>query len=49
VNVFIPPISTATMNADALDRNKSKSGSSDNEGGRPSNEEKGEVVSDKTM
>ena len=46
VNVFIPPLMSSTMNSDVLNRNKT----GDKEGGgRPTNEEKGESVSDKTI
>ena len=57
VNVLIPPISSNTMNPEAL-ANRSGNGSSgasktsgsDNEGaGRPTKESQGEEVSDKTL
>ena len=59
VNVFIPPMMSSTMNSDVLNRvnqqnkqNKANGGdgSSDNEGaGRPTNESKGEDVTEKTI
>lgn len=59
VNVFIPPMMSSTMNSDVLNRvneqnkqNKTNggNGSSNNEGaGRPTNESKGEDVTEKTI
>lgn len=55
VNVFIPPMMSSTMNADALATiggKKKNSGSSDSEnpeGGRPTKESQGEQVSEKTL
>ena len=51
VNVFIPPLMSSTMNSDVLNRNKEKVATGDGEksSGRPTNEEKGESVSDKTI
>lgn len=46
VNVFIPPLSSNTISADALQK---KSGSSDSEGGRPTNESQGKEVTEKTI
>ena len=52
VNVFVPPLMSSTMNADSIaamkNRNNDNSGD-DNKGGRPTNESKGEAVSDKTI
>lgn len=52
VNVFVPPLMSSTMNADSIavmkDRNNDNGGD-DNKGGRPTNESKGEAVSDKTI
>ena len=44
VNVFIPPMMSSTMNADALQTMKEK-----NVGGRPTKESNGEAVSEKTI
>lgn len=56
VNVFIPPMMSSTMNSDVLNRvnqqNKTNGGNggSNNEGsGRPTNESKGEDVTEKTI
>ena len=57
VNVFIPPMSSNTMNADALNQvgNKNKTTDNgdnknqDNTGGRPTKESKGEEVTEKTI
>ena len=58
INVFIPPMMSSTMNSDVLNRinqqnKENKNGgntSSDQDGsGRPSNESKGEEVSEKTI
>ena len=48
VNVFIPPLMSSTMSSDILNRKKNASGDSEGSG-RPTNEEKGESVSDKTI
>ena len=50
-NVFIPPMMSSTMNSDVLKRlNDSDSVNADGtSGGRPSNEEQGEAVSEKTI
>lgn len=48
VNLFVPPLMSSTMNADSIAAMKNK-GQGDNEGGRPTNESKGEAVSDKTI
>lgn len=44
VNVFIPPISSNTMSADALSNKDS-----DSKGGRPTNESQGKEVTEKTI
>lgn len=52
VNVFVPPMSSNTMSADALGKVSDKggnSGSDDSKGGRPTNESKGKEVTDKTI
>ena len=51
VNVFVPPMMSSTMNADAVAAIKNKGGNNkDNpEGGRPTKESNGEAVSDKTL
>ena len=57
VNVFIPPMMSSTMNSDVLNRvnqqNRQECGGAistgDSEGGRPTNESKGEEVSEKTI
>ena len=55
INVFIPPMMSSTMNSDVLNRvnQQNKNGgnsSSDNDGaGRPTNESKGEDVTEKTL
>jgi hypothetical protein len=54
INVFIPPLMSSTMNAEALamtgNREAKKSlGESDSEGGRPTKESQGESVSEKTI
>ena len=49
VNVFIPPISSNTMSADALSNRKGNSSSSSSEGGRPTNESQGKEVTEKTI
>lgn len=58
VNVFIPPLMSSTMNADALatvNGKKNKNGTNDNsqtdnpEGGRPTKESQGEEVTEKTI
>ena len=51
VNVFVPPMMSSTMNADAIAAIKNKGGNNqDNpEGGRPTKESNGEAVSEKTM
>ena len=56
INVFIPPLSSNTMSADALNRNgnnggnnKTNNGNSDDKGGRPSNESQGKEVTEKTI
>lgn len=52
VNVFVPPMSSNTMSADALNKVSDKggnSGSDDSKGGRPTNESKGKEVTDKTI
>ncbi|MGN0992914.1 MAG: hypothetical protein ACI4PE_03245 [Bacilli bacterium] len=48
VNVFIPPMSSNTMNADVL-ANRNKTSDSDSQGGRPTNESKGKDVTEKTI
>ena len=52
VNVFVPPMSSNTMSADALNKVSDKggnSGSDDSKGGRPTNESQGKEVTDKTI
>ena len=56
INVFIPPLMSSTMNAEALamtgnkEAKKSIGGEGENpEGGRPTKESQGETVSDKTI
>lgn len=52
INVFVPPMSSNTMSADALNKVSDKggnSGSDDSKGGRPTNESKGKEVTDKTI
>lgn len=51
VNVFVPPMMSSTMNADAVAAIKNRDGNNkDNpEGGRPTKESNGEAVSDKTL
>ena len=49
VNVFIPPISSNTMSADALSNRNNNSSSSSSEGGRPTNESQGKEVTEKTI
>lgn len=58
INVFIPPLMSSTMNADALatvNGKKNKNGANDNsqtdnpEGGRPTKESQGEEVTEKTI
>ena len=49
VNVFIPPISSNTMSADALSNRNGDSSSSSSEGGRPTNESQGKEVTEKTI
>ena len=52
VNVFVPPMSSNTMSADALGKVSDKSGNSgsdDSKGGRPTNKSKGKEVTDKTI
>ena len=52
VNVFVPPMSSNTMSADALNKVSDKSGNSgsdDSKGGRPTNESQGKEVTDKTI
>ena len=50
VNVFVPPMMSSTMNADAVAAIKGRNKNSDNpEGGRPTKESNGEAVSEKTM
>ena len=58
VNVFIPPMMSSTMNSDVLNRvnqqnqnNKKINGGGENNGdtGRPTNESKGEDVTEKTI
>ena len=50
-NVFIPPMMSSTMNSDVLKRlnDSDKVNADGNSGGRPSNEEQGEAVSEKTI
>lgn len=55
VNLFVPPLMSSTMNADSIaamknkGQNPSQESGEDNKGGRPTNESKGEAVSDKTI
>lgn len=52
VNVFIPPLMSSTMNSDILNRKGNSNANTNGDGektGRPTNEEKGESVSDKTI
>ena len=52
VNVFVPPMMSSTMNADAVSAIKDKKGdnsNSDNTGGRPTKESQGEDVTEKTI
>lgn len=51
VNVFVPPLMSSTMNADAVAamRNKGNNSNTDNTGGRPTKESQGESVSEKTI
>ena len=56
VNLFVPPLMSSTMNAESIAAMKNKGNNSDsnnsgddNQGGRPTNESKGEAVSDKTI
>lgn len=56
VNLFVPPLMSSTMNAESITAMKnrgnnsdSNNGGDDNQGGRPTNESKGEAVSDKTI
>ena len=54
VNIFIPPMMSSTMNSDVLNRvnqqNKDLAAAGDeSEAGRPTNESKGEPVSEKTI
>lgn len=52
VNVFVPPLMSSTMNADSIAAMKNRNGNNsgdDNQGGRPTNESKGETVSEKTI
>jgi hypothetical protein len=54
VNVFVPPMMSSTMNADAVAAMKDKGGNGnnanqDNTGGRPTNESQGESVTEKTI
>ena len=52
INVFVPPMSSNTMSADALNKVSDKggnSGSNDSKGGRPTNESQGKEVTDKTI
>lgn len=60
VNVFIPPMMSSTMNSDVLNRvnqqnrqerggTTTQTGDSDSQGGRPTNESKGEEVTEKTI
>ena len=44
INVFVPPLMSSTMNADALAAMKDK-----NKGGRPTNESEGKPVTEKTI
>lgn len=48
INVFIPPISSNTMNSDILDR-VGNVGREDKENGRPTKESQGESVTEKTI
>lgn len=52
VNVFVPPMMSSTMNADAVSAIKDKKGNNtneDNTGGRPTKESQGEEVTEKTI
>ena len=56
VNLFVPPLMSSTMNAESIaamknrgNNSDSNNGGDDNQGGRPTNESKGEAVSDKTI
>ena len=56
VNLFVPPLMSSTMNAESIAAMKNRGNNSDsnnsgddNQGGRPTNESKGEAVSDKTI
>lgn len=55
INVFIPPLMSSTMNAEALamtgnkEAKKSLGQDTDSEGGRPTKESQGESVSEKTI
>ena len=51
VNVFVPPLMSSTMNADAVAamKNKGNNSNTDNTGGRPTKESQGESVSEKTI
>jgi len=56
VNMFIPPMMSSTMNSDVLNRvnqqnrdNRAAAGQTQEEAGRPTNESKGEEISEKTI
>ena len=51
VNVFIPPMMSSTMNSDVLNRvnQQNKTTNSGDSAGRPTNESKGEEVTEKTI
>lgn len=54
VNVFVPPLMSSTMNADSIAAMRNKNTDkdttdTDSNGGRPTNESKGEAVSEKTI
>ena len=56
INVFIPPMMSSTMNSDVLNRvneqnktNKTNGGENSGDTGRPTNESKGEDVTEKTL
>jgi hypothetical protein len=51
VNVFIPPMMSSTMNSDVLNRvnQQNKTANSGDGAGRPTNESKGEEVTEKTI
>ena len=50
INVFIPPLMSSVMNGDTISQVTNKSGNKEESGaGRPTNEEKGEMVSEKTI